>query len=110
MSKRKTLKKPVRSLNDMPTLKAKDKTNLLSSELQKGIRNKKYVSKALLECLAANDTVGFKEILRTHLELVNKEEFAKNAGVSKRSLFRILSKNGNPTLNNISKIIFQLSS
>ena len=110
MSKRKTLKKPVRSLNDMPTLKAKDKTKFTEFRASKRIRNKKYVSKALLECLVANDTAGFKEILRTHLELVNKEEFAKNAGVSKRSLFRILSKNGNQTLNNISKIIFQLSS
>ena len=110
MSKRKTLKKPVRSLDDMPTLKAKDKTQFVEFKASKRMRNKKYVSKALLECLAANDTAGFKEILRTYLELVNKEEFAKKAGVSKRSLFRILSKNGNPTLNNISKIIFQLSS
>ena len=100
----------MRSLNDMPVLKAKGKTQFVEFKASKRIRNKKYVSKALLECLAANDTEGFKEILRTHLELVNKEEFAKKAGVSKRSLFRILSKEGNPTLNNISKIIFHLSS
>ena len=110
MSKRRTLKKPVRSLNDMPALKAKDKTQFVEFKASKRIKNKKYVSRALLECLATNDTEGFKEILRTHLELINKEEFAKKAGVSKRSLFRILSKDGNPTLNNISKIIFQLSS
>lgn len=94
----------------MPTLKAKNKTQFIEFKASKRIKNKKYVSKALLECLSANDTAGFKEILRTHLELVNKEEFAKKAGISKRSLFRILSKNGNPTLNNISKIIYQLSS
>ena len=110
MSKRKTLKQPVRSLNDMPVLRTKGKTQFTEFKASKRIRNKKYVSKALLECLAANDTMGFKEILRTHLELVNKEEFAKKAGVSKRSLFRILSEEGNPTLNNISKIIYQLSS
>ena len=57
-----------------------------------------------------NDTEGFKEILRAYLELVNKEEFAKKAGIPRRTLFRMLSKNGNPTLKNISKIIFQLSS
>ena len=110
MSKRKALKKPSYSLKDMPTLKAKGKTKFTEFKAGKRIKNKKYISKALLECLAVNDTEGFKEILRAHLELVNKEEFAKNAGVSKRSLFRVLSKNGNPTLNNISKIIFQLSS
>ncbi len=110
MPKRKILKRPARFLSDMPALKAKDKKQFIEFKASKRIRNKKYVSKALLECLAANDTAGFKEILRAHLELVNKEEFAKKAGVPKRSLFRILSKNGNPTLNNISKIIFQLSS
>ena len=110
MSKRKTLKKPVRSLDDMPTLKAKNKKKFTEFKASKRMKNKKYISKALLECLAANDTEGFKEILRTHLELINKEEFAKKAGISKRSLFRIISKTGNPTLNNISKIIFQLSS
>ena len=89
----------MRSLDDMPALKAKDKTQFIEFRASKRIRNKKYVSKALWECLLANDTVGFKEILRTHLELVNKEEFAKKVGISKRSLFRILSKNGNPTLN-----------
>ena len=58
----------------------------------------------------ANDTEGFKELLRVYLELENKEKFAKEVGIPKRTLFRILSENGNPTLNNISKIIFQLSS
>ena len=110
MSKRKTLKRPARSLSDIPALKVKGKTQFVEFKASKRIKDKKYVSKALLECLTANDTEGFKEILRAHLELVNKEEFAKKAGVSKRSLFRILSKDGNPTLNNISKIIFQLSS
>ena len=110
MPKRKTLKKPVCSLNDMPALKIKGKTGFAEFKAGKRIKNKKYVVKALLECLASNDTEGFKEILCAHLELVNKEEFAKKAGVSKRSLFRMLSKNGNPTLNNISKVIFQLSS
>ena len=110
MPKRKTSKKPVRSLDDMPTLKTKNKKKFTEFKASKRMKNKKYISKALLECLAANDTEEFKEILRVHLELVNKKEFAKKAGISKRSLFRILSKNGNPTLNNISKIIFQLSS
>ena len=72
MSKRKTLKKPVHSLDDMPTLKAKDTTQLVEFRASKRMRNKKYVSKALWKCLVANNTVGFKEILRTHLELVNK--------------------------------------
>ena len=110
MIKRKTLKRPVGSLDDMPSLTVKNKEKLTEFKASKRMRNKRYVSKALFECLAANDTTGFKEIFRVYLELENKERFAKEVGISKRTLFRILSKNGNPTLDNISKIIYQLSS
>ena len=110
MNKKKTLKKPIRSLENMPSLKAKNTVKFTEFKASKRMRNKKYVSKALFECLAANDTEGFKEILRVYLELENKEQFAKEVGIPKRTLFRLLSKDGNPTLNNISKIIYQLSS
>ena len=94
----------------MPSLKLKNKAKVVEFKATKRIKNKKQVSKALLECLTHNDTEGFKEILSAHLELVNKDEFVKKAGISKKSLFQILSKKGNQTLNHISKIIFQLSS
>ena len=94
----------------MPSLTVKNKAKITEFKASKRMRNKKYVSKALFECLAANDTAGFKEILRVYLELENKEQFAKEVGIPRRTLFRLLSKDGNPTLNNISKIIFQLSS
>jgi len=110
MNKRKTLKKPIRSLENMPSLRVKNKVKLSEFKASKRMRNKKYVSKALFECLTANDTEGFKEILRVYLELENKEQFAKKVGIPRRTLFRLLSKDGNPTLNNISKIIYQLSS
>ena len=99
----------MRSLENMPVLKVKHKTKLTPFKAVKRMRSKKYVSKALFECLANNDTEGFKDILRTYLELANKEQFAKKAGIPKRTLFRLLSKDGNPTLKNISKIIYQLS-
>lgn len=92
----------------MPSLKAKNKKELSSFEPSKRIRNKKYISKALWDCLIADDTEGFKEILRAHLELINKDELAKSAGLSRRTLFRMLSDEGNPTLDNISKIIHKL--
>ena len=94
MHKRKTLKKLVNSLDDIPSLKTKDKVKFFEFKSSKRMRNKKYVSKALFECLMANDTEGFKEILRVYLELENKEKFAKEVGIPKRTLFRILSENG----------------
>ena len=40
MSKRKTKKKPLRSLDDMPTLKAKDKTQFVEFRALKRIRSR----------------------------------------------------------------------
>ena len=80
--------------------------NSLSKSLR--ILGQVNISKALWECLVDNDTEGFKEILRAHLELINKDDFAKEAGISRRTLFRMLSEEGNPTLDNISKIINKL--
>ena len=97
-------------MKDIPALKLKNKVKLSEFKATKRIKNKKWVSKALLECLTNKDVEGFKEILSAHLELVNKDEFVKKAGISRKSLIQILSKNGDQTLNHISKIIFQLSS
>ncbi len=108
MPKRKILKKQDFSLNDMPSLKMKNKNELKSFGASKRLKDKDYISHALWECLVADDTEGFKEILRAHLELINKDEFAKQSGISRRTLFRMLSENGNPTLDNISKIINKL--
>ncbi len=108
MPKKKILKKQDLSFEDMPSLKAKNKKGLKVFNASKRLKDKNYISKALWECLVENDTDGFKEILRAHLELINKDDFAKESGISRRTLFRILSEEGNPTLDNISKIINKL--
>lgn len=108
MPRKKTLKKQGFSFKDMPSLKVKNKEKLSSFGATKRMKDKEYISQALWDCLVANDTDGFKEILRAHLELINKDEFAEEAGISRRTLFRMLSDEGNPTLDNISKIIHQL--
>ena len=108
MPRKKTLKKQDFSFEDMPNQKGKNKKELSSFGATKRMKDKSYISQALWECLVANDTEGFKEILRSHLELINKDEFAEAAGISRRTLFRMLSEDGNPTLDNISKIIHRL--
>ena len=69
---------------------------------------KEYISKALWECLVAQDIDGFKDILKTHMELLDKNELVKRTGISKRTLFRMLSEEGNPTLENIPKLVNKL--
>jgi len=80
------------------------------AEFNPNIRLQKpeVVAHALWECLVENDIEAFKEILRSHLEVANKDELAKKAGIPRRTLFRMLSPEGNPTLENLGKIIHQL--
>jgi probable addiction module antidote protein len=108
MRKKKTSKKQGFSLNDMPILKIKNRKGLSTHNPAHRLRDRELVAEALWECLVANDTEAFKEILRSHLELTSKDDLAKKSGIPRRTLFRMLSPEGNPTLENISKIIHQL--
>ena len=66
------------------------------------------MARALWQCLIENDVEEFKEILKAHLETLNKEELVKETGLSRRTLFRMLSPEGNPTLKNLSAILNKL--
>ena len=108
MTKKKTLKKQKNSFKNMPIYRLKKITGLSPFKAAQRIRDKRYISKALWQCILADDPEGFKEILKVHLELKNKEKIIKETSVSRRTLFRMLSKKGNPTLENISKIVHKL--
>ena len=108
MTKKKTLKRQNPSFDDMPIAKLKKGITLKKFSATKRMKNKKLISKALWECLISSDIDGFKDILRTYLELTNKEEISKEIGISRRTLFRMLSDQGNPTLSNISKLIHKI--
>ena len=92
----------------MPTLQLKPDVKISRFDASNRIADKELISRALWDCIVANDAEGFKEILRLYLELVNKEKFARETGIPKRTLFRILSKEGNPTLDTISKMVHKL--
>ena len=92
----------------MPIYRLKKITGLSPFKAAQRISDKRYISKALWGCILADDPEGFKEILKAHLELKNKERITKETNISRRTFFRMLSKKGNPTLKNISKIIHKL--
>lgn len=108
MRKKKISKKPGFSLNDMPTVNLKNRKGLLEFNPDVRLQQPDIIAHALWECLVENDIEAFKEILRSHLEVVNKDSLAKKAGIPRRTLFRMLSPEGNPTLENLGKIIHQL--
>ena len=108
MPNKKTSVKQRESFEDMPMSKLKADLKPKKFKAAKRIRDKKYISKALWDSLQAGDVDAFKEILRTHLELTNKEEIARETGISRRSLYRMLSDEGNPTLENISRLVSKI--
>lgn len=107
MTKKATLKKQGFLSKDIPVRKLKSGLGLEKFNATR-IRDKEFIFRALWQCLVENDTESFKEILRTHLDAVNKQEFSKKSTPSIRTLYRILSPEGNPTLKNISSVIHTL--
>ena len=108
MSKRKTSKKREFSFQDMPIVRLKNIEGLSRVDTRKILMDKAFMSRALWESLVMNDVEGFKEILKGYLEFMNKENLVKETGLSRRTLYRMLSSEGNPSLENISKIIHKL--
>ena len=108
MPKKKISKKREFSFRNMPTVQLRNKTNIAEFNPDLRLQNPELVAQALWQCLVENDIDAFKEILRSHLEVTNKDELAKRAGIPRRTLFRMLSPEGNPTLENLGKIIHQL--
>lgn len=108
MPKKKISKKRAISFEDMPEVELKTLKGITQYSAIERMQNKTLVAEALWLCLVDNDVESFKEILKRHLELSNKDDIAKRAGIPRRTLFRMLSPEGNPTLENVSKIIHEL--
>jgi DNA-binding phage protein len=92
----------------MQTVNLKNRKGITDFNPDARLKNRELVAKALWECLVSNDVDAFKEILKSHLEVTNKDDLAEKAGIPRRTLFRMLSPEGNPTLENLGKIIHEL--
>lgn len=108
MPRRATSKKRELSLGDIPTRRLKAKSGLSSPSSARRLQDQELVFRAFWQCLVEQDIDSFKEILRGHLDAVNKETLAKRSRTSRRTLYRILSPEGNPTLKSISSVIHSL--
>ena len=72
------------------------------------LQDRSYVAKALIQCLQEGDADAFKEILRSYLDVVNKSQFSAETHIPQRTLYRMVSEDGNPTLDNIAKVVHAL--
>ena len=109
MAKVATSAKRGRSLNAIEPIRLKTRKGLSRFDSKKVLSDHDSVMQALMECLKHGDADGFKEILSAYLEVVNKAAFAKRAGIPERTLFRMLTPDGNPTLENLARVFSVLA-
>ncbi len=71
------------------------------------LKNPKLVSEALLDCIRTGDLDSFRDVLAIYIMRANKAQFAKKAGIGRRTLYDILdpSRKFNPELSTVSSII-----
>ena len=105
MVKRGTSRKRGFSFDAMPSRKPKSGARIADYDPKVALRDRKLVIEALTEALTDGDAQAFKEILAGHLEVVQKESFYEEAGLSRRTLYRMLAPSGNPTLENIARLV-----
>ena len=105
MTKKKTSKRREFSLTDIPVRKLRGDAHVKAVHSATRLKDQELIFRALWQCLVEQDIASFKDILRGHLEAANKQQLSKKAKTSRRTLYRILSDDGNPTLKSISKVI-----
>ena len=89
----------------MPSRKLKRGAHVTDHDPKVALRDRKLVIASLAEALTDGDAQAFKEILAAHLEVVQKESFYAEAGLSRRTLYRMLAPSGTPTLENIARVV-----
>jgi len=114
MGKTKTSSARVKSLKPTPLdfaldVKLKPGVSLKRHDPGKRLRDRKFIAKALLECIVDGDMDAFKEILKAHYEAVNTTKALKRAGLSKRTYYDAIAPDGNPRLSTVMKMISGLS-
>lgn len=92
----------------MPALRLRAGVKVTDQTASERLKDKGYVAKALIQCLQDGDADAFKEILRSYLDVVNKAKFALQTHIPERTLYRMVTKDGNPTLENIARVVHAL--
>ena len=83
------------------------------SDYLKRLKNPKYarglLKTAFEDCIEDNKWEAFGLLLHDIVEANgNKKDFAKKAKLSRQHLYRLFSKNANPTLETLSPVLAQL--
>ncbi|MGC2595207.1 MAG: hypothetical protein WA347_02880 [Rhabdochlamydiaceae bacterium] len=106
MAKKKTSKKQGFCLENMPIVKSKKTPHLLKHNPSDFFKSHEKVALALLTSLEEGDPGAFLEILNVYLS-ANRTKISKETKLSRTTIQKALSKNGNPTIGTIAKIVSQ---
>ncbi len=90
----------------MPILKNKKRATTTKHESSEFFKSHNKVAVALLESLEENDAGAFLEILDAYLR-VNRAKIARDTDLSRTTVQKALSRDGNPTIRTIAKIVHQ---
>jgi DNA-binding phage protein len=106
MHKKKTSNEQGFCFENMQILDLKKDVKLKTHHPERSFKSFKKVGAALLESLIENDTEAFIEILDSYLR-INRSRVAKKANMARSTVQQALSKNGNPTLKTLAKIVHE---
>lgn len=105
MARKRTSRKHGFSFDAIPSRRLKRGARGSDYDPKAALLDRKFIIESLTEALVDGDPEAFKEILAAHLEVVQKESFYEKAGLSRRTLYRMLAPGGNPTLENIARVV-----
>ena len=99
MAKKETLKKQKKLKKNTYKLKKFDPQETFRKMKSRDL------SKVLFEIWMDRDIDSFKSVLSTYLEVHNKQKIANAMGVSRNTLYQMVTEEGNPTLDTIFKLL-----
>ena len=105
MRKTKTLKERASCWDEFPNAKIKKGVKMRHFDPAKKMGDWKVVATAFFQALQENDVQGAIEILEGYVMTVHKKMIVKKGRIPTSTLYHSLSKEANPTLRTIAKLL-----
>lgn len=105
MGKAKDIKRATASKDTQnKALRIKKDANIDSYDPTQVLLDEEKIGRAIWECLKDGDSEGVIEVIQIYLKAVNKTRLAKEAHLSKTTIYHAL-RSKNPTIKTLAKLI-----
>lgn len=106
MAKRKTSKKRKGVyFKDLPIVELSPGTETIPFDPDEGLRDVKFIARALCQALLKGDKKSFVTILRAHVRAKNISELGRRTKMKRSTIYAAIGPNANPTLETIINLI-----